>query len=162
MEADYISLERAYMEKRAEPGQALLAGVEGRIVERVAMEGPARAMLVVERFFGLSPGETCGARFVTEPFENTYWKLTLLNGSAVVRIERRSEAHLLFQGEGRLAGSDGCNRLFGRYSLQGETIVFGQMGGTTMACLNRCVGPRRPRRKTYVVPELTELRSTRA
>jgi heat shock protein HslJ len=92
-------------------------------------------MLVVERFLGLSPGETCGARFVTEPFENTYWKLTLLNGSAVVRIERRSEAHLLFQGEGRLAGSDGCNRLFGRYSLQGETIVFGQMGGTTMACL---------------------------
>jgi len=91
-------------------------------------------MLVVERLLGLSPGETCGARFVTEPFENTYWKLTELNGTAIVPIERRSEAHLLFQGEGRFAGADGCNRLFGGYSLEGGKITFGQMGGTLMAC----------------------------
>ena len=136
MEEDYASLERAYMEERAEPGQALVANVEGRIVERVNMEGPARPMLIVERFVGLRPGETCGARFVTEPFESTYWKLTLLNGTAVVPIERRSEAHLLFQGEGRLAGSDGCNRLFGSYSLEGEGIQFGRIGSTMMACRN--------------------------
>jgi copper homeostasis protein (lipoprotein) len=136
MEADYISLERAYLEKRAAPGQAIAANVEGRIVERVHMEGPARPMLVVERFVGLSPGETCGDRFATEPFANTYWKLMLLNGTAVVPVERRSEAHLLFETEGRLAGSDGCNRLFGSYSLEGEKIQFGRIGSTMMACLN--------------------------
>jgi copper homeostasis protein (lipoprotein) len=135
MEADYISLERAYSEKRAEPGQALLANVEGRIVERVHMEGPSRPVLVVERFLGLSPGGNCGDRS-TEPFEGTYWKLTLLNGTAVVPVERRSEAHLLFESEGRLAGSDGCNRLFGTYSLEGEKIQFGRMGSTMMACQN--------------------------
>jgi len=61
MEEDYLQLERAYLEKRAEPGQRLLANVEGRIVERVNMEGPARPMLVIERFVGLWPGETCEA-----------------------------------------------------------------------------------------------------
>jgi len=134
-EADYVALERAYTERRAEPGGPLLAGVEGRIVERVDMEGPSRPMLVVERFVGLSPEETCGARFVTEPLENTHWKLIWLNGTAVVPIERRAEPHLLFQAEGRLAGSDGCNRLFGSYSLEGEKITFGRMGGTMMACV---------------------------
>jgi copper homeostasis protein (lipoprotein) len=136
MEAEYISLERAYTENRAEPGQAIAANVEGRIVERVHVEGPARPMLVVERFLGLSPGERCGDPFATEPFESTYWKLTLLNGAAVVPVERRVEAHLLFESEGRLAGSDGCNRLFGSYSLEGEKIQFGRIGSTMMACLN--------------------------
>jgi copper homeostasis protein (lipoprotein) len=134
MEADYVALERAYREGRAEPGQALLAKVEGRIVERVNMEGPSRSMLVVERFLGLSPEESCGARPVPGPLENTYWKLTELNGTEVVPVPGRGEAHLIFQAEGRLAGSDGCNRMFGSYRLAGETIQFGRMGGTLMAC----------------------------
>jgi copper homeostasis protein (lipoprotein) len=135
MEADYLALERAYTGSRSEPGGALLASVEGRIIERVNMEGPARPTLVVERFVGIWPGENCGTRFVTEPLENTYWKLTRLNGTAVVPLEGRREAHLIFQAEGRLAGSDGCNRLFGSFSLDGEKIRFGRMGGTMMACV---------------------------
>jgi copper homeostasis protein (lipoprotein) len=134
MEGDYVALERAYMNERGEPGQAILAKVEGRIVERVNMEGPARPTLVVERFLGLSPGESCGGPSVAEPLESTYWKLTELNGTEVVPVQGRGEAHLIFQAEGRLAGSDGCNRLFGSYSLEGEKIQFGRTGGTLMAC----------------------------
>jgi copper homeostasis protein (lipoprotein) len=129
MEEDYLALERAYLEKRTEPGQAILARVEGRIVERVNMEGPARPTLVVARFLSLSPGESC-----EEPFEGTHWKLTELNGTAAVPSERRPEAHLVFQREGRMAGSDGCNRLFGSYTLEGDGIRIGKMGGTLMAC----------------------------
>ncbi len=98
----------------------LLANVEGRIVERVNMEGPARPMLVVERFLSVSLDETCGARFAAKPFEGTHWKLTQLNGTAVVPVERRAEAHVIFDGDGRFAGSDGCNRMFGSYTLEGE------------------------------------------
>jgi len=120
MEADYVALARAYAEKRGEPGSALLASVDGRIVERVNMEGPARPMLVVERFLSVSLDETCGARFAAKPFEGTHWKLTQLNGTAVVPVERRAEAHVIFDGDGRFAGSDGCNRMFGSYTLEGE------------------------------------------
>ncbi len=134
MEEDYLALERAYMEKRSEPGQALLVKVEGRIVERVNMEGPPRPMLVVDRFVGLATGETCGEPPKNAPFEGTYWKLILLNGTAMVPGRKSREAHLVFQTEGRLLGSDGCNRLFGSYSLEKDTIRFGEMGGTLMAC----------------------------
>ncbi len=134
MEADYVALERAYGEERAEPGQAILAGIEGRIVERVNMEGPKRPMLVVERFVGLFPEATCPDRFAARPLEGTYWKLTFLNGTPVVPRQRRNEAHLLFGPEGRLAGADGCNRMFGSYELEGNGIRFDKMGGTLMAC----------------------------
>jgi heat shock protein HslJ len=68
------------------------------------------------------------------PFEGTYWKLTELNGTAVVPVERRPEAHVVFRSEGRMAGSDGCNRMFGSYTLDGESLRFSKMGGTLMAC----------------------------
>jgi hypothetical protein len=43
------------------------------------MEGEGQQpTVVVERFVGVWPGETCGARFATERLENTYWKLTRL------------------------------------------------------------------------------------
>jgi copper homeostasis protein (lipoprotein) len=69
------------------------------------------------------------------PFEGTYWKLTLLNGSAVTPGRKSREAHLVFQSEGRVAGYDGCNRLFGSYTREGDTIRFEKMGGTLVACL---------------------------
>lgn len=43
-------------------------------------------------------------------------------------------SHLSFMPDGRLAGSGGCNRIIGGYTLQGETITFSQMGSTMMAC----------------------------
>lgn len=82
------------------------------------------------------PAETAspGGHEIEASFENTYWKLAELNGTAVVPVKGRSEAHLIFQAEGRLVGSDGCNRLFGSYTRDGEKIGFGRLGGTLMAC----------------------------
>ena len=51
---------------------------------RPKMEGEGQQpTLVVERFIGIWPEETCGARFATEPLENTYWKLTRLGDAPV-------------------------------------------------------------------------------
>src|SRR5262245_52353019 len=69
------------------------------------------------------------------PFEGTYWKLTLLNGSAFTPGRKSREAHLVFQSEGRVAGYDGCNRLFGSYTLEEDEIRFEKLGGTLVACL---------------------------
>jgi uncharacterized lipoprotein NlpE involved in copper resistance len=71
MAGDYIVLERQYTAVRRSPGEPILATLDGRIVERAGMEGPPRPSLLVERFAGLWPRETCGARFATERLEGT-------------------------------------------------------------------------------------------
>jgi len=42
----------------------------------------------------------------------------------------------LFQPAGRVSGSDGCNRFTGSYQLLGDTVTFGPLAGTQMACIN--------------------------
>ena len=136
MEADYLALERGYLEARREPQEALLATVEGRIALRPKMEGAGdEEALVVDRFVGLWPGETCGPRFATADLENTYWKLTRLGDAAVLVGERQREPHLILRpGERRVGGFGGCNRLVGGYRLDGDALSFGQMAGTLMVC----------------------------
>lgn len=59
MEGDYLRLERAWLAGGHSVELPVMASVQGRIVERVNMEGPARPTVIVERFEGLSPGEQC-------------------------------------------------------------------------------------------------------
>lgn len=44
-----------------------------------------------------------------------------------------SEARLTFD-DGKLGITAGCNHLFGEYSVDGETLTVGTMGGTEMGC----------------------------
>jgi copper homeostasis protein (lipoprotein) len=72
-EQDNAALESAYAQTRRQPGEDMLVNLEGRVAMRPKMEGEGQQpTLVVERFIGIWPGETCGARFSTEPLENTY------------------------------------------------------------------------------------------
>jgi len=41
---------------------------------------------------------------------------------------------IVLESGGRVAGSDGCNRVIGGYELKGDAITFGKMAGTQMAC----------------------------
>jgi putative lipoprotein len=68
------------------------------------------------------------------PLETTYWKAVELAGKPAPQQQPIREAHLVFQAEGRVSGSDGCNRIIGTYELKGEAITLGQMAGTHMAC----------------------------
>ena len=36
--------------------------------------------------------------------------------------------------EGRVSGFSACNRMIGSYTLEGETLTFGAIGGTKMFC----------------------------
>ena len=136
-EQDNAALESAYSKARRQPGEELLVNVEGRVAMRPKMEGEGQQpTLVVERFIGVWPGETCGARFATEPLENTYWKLTRLGDTAVTVASQQREPHFILNPKSRRAGgSGGCNRLTGSYELNGDRLTFGQMAGTMMACL---------------------------
>jgi putative lipoprotein len=67
--------------------------------------------------------------------ENTYWKLMRLGNEVVSVSDGQQEPHVILQPEHkRVAGSGGCNRLMGSYSLDGDKLSFSQMAGTMMAC----------------------------
>ncbi|HQR60553.1 MAG TPA: YbaY family lipoprotein [Methylophilaceae bacterium] len=133
---DNAALERDYVNLRREPGEEIMATLEGRLVMRPKMEGEGlQQVLIVERFIKLWPGESCGAQFSTASLENTYWKLTRLGDVPVTVNEGQREPHLLLRREGRhVGGYGGCNRLMGRYELNGVEITFGNMAMTMMAC----------------------------
>jgi len=69
MEADYKTLEAAYLKTRARPGERLLVSLEGLLAPRPSMEEsqPPRTTLVVERFIGVWPGQRCGGKPVVTP-----------------------------------------------------------------------------------------------
>jgi heat shock protein HslJ len=61
----------------------------------------------------------------------TQWVLASLNGNAPVA---GTQVTLNFITESRAAGSDGCNRFNGSYTVAGNALSFGPMAGTMMAC----------------------------
>jgi copper homeostasis protein (lipoprotein) len=135
MENDYLALERAYAAQRTAPGDPMLATLEGRIAMHAATEGALRPALVVERFTGLWPGETCGAQFATERLEENYWKLVRLRHEPVAVYQNQREPHIILRAEDlRVAGSGGCNRLAGAYRFDGNRFAIETLATTRMAC----------------------------
>lgn len=136
MEGAYLELERSYLAVRSRPGLPLLVELEGAIEDRPAMEGDGLVpTLVVARFRGAFPGETCGNPHATSTLAGSYWKLTRLGGQPVQRVEGRREPHLIFRtAEQQVSGSTGCNALHGGYQIEGRRLTLGQLGATLMAC----------------------------
>jgi len=136
MEGGYLDLERAYLAAGTGPGQSIMALVEGRIAMREPMEGPAKVpTLVVDRFLRLVAGEQCPPRFQAATLEGTHWKLASLAEEAIAPVEGQPVPTLyLDKDNGRLAGSDGCNRVLAGYQLEGPAIRFSQLASTMMAC----------------------------
>ncbi len=81
-------------------------------------------------------GADSGVR-VTAPAEiagglvGTAWRLEDLGGIGVLD---RVEATLEFPEEGRAAGNGSCNRFFGPVAIERESISFGPLASTRMAC----------------------------
>src|SRR5262245_13056865 len=68
--------------------------------------------------------------------EGTKWRLEDLGGAGVVP---KVEATIEFMDSGRVAGKGSCNRFFGTATISGESIHFGPIGSTKMACLDTVV-----------------------
>ena len=135
-EKDNAALEAAYAKARLAPGEELLANLEGQVAMRPKMEGQgSQPTLVVERFVGFSPGETCGARFSSVPLENTYWKLVRLGGKSITVAPKQREPYFVLDSKTkRIAGFGGCNRFTGAYQRNGDRLILAKMAMTFMAC----------------------------
>jgi len=64
----------------------------------------------------------------------THWKLTHLGGVTAQFADSPRAAHIVLDGAGHVAGSDGCNRIGGSYRFDGQQLSFSQLFSTRMAC----------------------------
>jgi heat shock protein HslJ len=63
----------------------------------------------------------------------TAWRLENLGGVAAIP---GVEATLEFPEEGKASGRGSCNRFFGSVEISGESIKFGPLASTKMACID--------------------------
>lgn len=135
MEADNAALERAYSAARSEPAQPLLVSLEGRIARRPRMEGSGdQEALVPERFIKVSPGESCDGAPSSPPLEDTHWVLVRLGDEPVTATKGRPPYLMLDPKTHSLSGYAACNRITGRYQLDGRKLRLGPIALTRMAC----------------------------
>jgi heat shock protein HslJ len=135
MEGDNAALERAYGRAKVEAGSSLLVAVEGRLEPRPKVDAAGEeTTLVVERFVRAWPKKTC-APMKTATLEDTYWALLELGGTPVdVEVRDRAPSLELNEKKQSAYGFGGCNRFFGSYESSGESLTFGALGATRMAC----------------------------
>lgn len=133
-------LERAFLAaERPSAGdglpQPLLMTVTGTLQDGPGMEeGTVVEQLFVQTLERTMPEGNCANRG-TATLENTYWKLTLLGSQRVQTAEHQREAHLVLHGQEKHArGNLGCNQFTGSYELDGDTLTFGPLAATKMAC----------------------------
>lgn len=63
----------------------------------------------------------------------TEWMLADLAGTPVIA---NSKASLAFPEAGRVAGNGSCNRFTGSVTITGDTLKFGPLASTRMACMD--------------------------
>lgn len=69
------------------------------------------------------------------PPTDTIWRVVAIGGETLPRLAgNRAPTLLLESAEGRASGFTGCNRMTGSFSIEGETIRFGPLASTRMAC----------------------------
>lgn len=66
-----------------------------------------------------------------DPLRGTSWLLEDIGGSGVID---NAQATLEFPQPGKVAGRGSCNRFFGTVDVTRESIAFGPLGSTRMAC----------------------------
>ena len=65
---------------------------------------------------------------------NTYWKAILIDEVAISVAAGQREIHLVLQGDGLARGHSGCNTFRGAFTTDENTISFGGLASTRMAC----------------------------
>ena len=105
-----------------------------RIAKTVARAGSLLLLAIcasVTAAAGQTPPPSAGGN---TRLEETHWRAIEVSGRAVPAHDPKRDAYLQFQAGGRVAGSDGCNRITGSYQLNGDRVRFDRVAATQMAC----------------------------
>ena len=127
MEGDYLALERAYLAlPDRTPGAPVMASFDGDITQRPPMEGPGPVpTVVVRRFVGLWPGQTCERAMSHASLAPQYWRIVSLEGAPVAVAANEREPRLILRGDqGGYLASAGGDDIKGEYVVAGNEIQF--------------------------------------
>jgi len=135
MEGAYMELERAYLNSGIEPGHEIFIELNGRFLERPAMEGNHnKVKLIVDKLNNIKHEKTCAPTTHAE-LTGSYWKVIEIGGSAVLTPEGMKEAHIILaSADSRAHGNAGCNNFFGQFQSEGDALSFSAVGSTMMHC----------------------------
>ncbi len=133
---DYSSLEHAYLAAGAEVAGPIMASFDGAIVRDPEGSGTdAEPQVLVERFVGVWPGETCERAVDKASLTNTYWKILRLGDTEIAPGDGRREPNLILrEGEPRFTATVGCNQITGSYAVAADRLTFGEAAMTKMLC----------------------------
>ena len=83
------------------------------------------------------PGRAAGVQPKPDAsLTNTYWKLTSINGTPYRHQGQQREPHLVLRGEQlSTSGRTGCNAFSGGYETYAQSLRFGTLAVTQMACV---------------------------
>jgi heat shock protein HslJ len=82
-----------------------------------------------------TPGSTLPGNGAA-PLAGTNWTLTGLGADASTPVVADTTVTLAFDSAGHAGGDSGCNSFGGDYTTSGETISFGALISTMMACMD--------------------------
>jgi heat shock protein HslJ len=95
------------------------------------LQGVERGDRIILAITSIREIKTKAASGVGLNLANSEWVLKDLAGSDVVDS---GKATLAFAEGGKASGNGSCNRFFGTAQIEGQTIHFGPLGSTRMAC----------------------------
>jgi len=115
--------------------------IDGRIVSFLGRERrrfhdvTGDCDVIVDQFLAIWPEETCQKAGVHTTLDNTYWQLVELNGKPVPLHEGQRETHIILRTQSnQLGGFGGCNKLTGRYEVDGDRVRFLDVAASGAAC----------------------------
>lgn len=135
-DGDFETLEAAYLAAGVAQGAPLMASFEGEIAQRPRPGGDGtETVVVVGRFTGVWPEETCERAMRGTSLTNTAWRIVHLGKTDIKAGAGATAPQLLLEeGEGRFSATVGCNRLMGKFTRDGDKLTFGPAASTMMAC----------------------------
>ncbi len=135
-DGDFATLEAAYLAAGVAQGTPLMASFDGEIVQRPRAGGDGtETMVVVARFTGVWPEETCERAMRGASLMNTPWQIVRLGKTDIKAAAGATAPKLMLEeGEGRFSATVGCNRLLGKFTRDGDHLTFGPAATTMMAC----------------------------
>ncbi len=135
-DGDFATLEAAYLAAGVAQGAPLMASFEGEITQRPRPGGDGtETVVVVGRFTGVWPGETCERAMNGTSLTSTSWRILRLGKTDIkAGAGATAPALLLEEGERRFSATVGCNQLMGKFTRDGDKLTFGPAASTMMAC----------------------------
>ncbi|MFO1210211.1 MAG: YbaY family lipoprotein [Amaricoccus sp.] len=133
-DGDYAALEHAYLAAGAEPGGPIMASFDGGIV-KMPKGSKDKSGILVERFVGVWPDETCERAEGAATLTNTYWKILRLGATEVAAGEGRREPNLILRdGDERFTATVGCQPIAGSYRLSQDRLQMAAGPADVSSC----------------------------